>query len=267
MVEPKERTKNGFSVLLIDLAMGYRLDEIDKRIIYRLMQDARNTSAPQIADEVNVSAGTIRNRVQKMQEHGILTGFHANVDFERVDGQLTSLFICTVEVPSREGLAQRILEIPGVINVRELMTGRGNLHVKAVSDDTGDLSRIAYELSNYGLEIEGEDLVQNERYHPYHQFGPDEQRGHISMADLVSLSGEADVVELVIDTDAPIANKTLKEAGQEGMIGDELLVIAIERDDTVLTPKGSTRIQPDDVVTVFSREGVSKDVLREFVGE
>ncbi|WP_227376202.1 Lrp/AsnC family transcriptional regulator [Haladaptatus halobius] len=247
--------------------MGYRLDEIDKRIIYRLMQNARDTSAPQIADEVSVSAGTIRNRVQKMQEHGIITGFHTNIDFERVDGRLTSLFTCTAEVPSREGLAQGILEIPGVINVRELMTGRGNLQVKAVSEDTSDLSRIANELSNRGLEIENENLIQNERFHPYHQFGPDERQGHISMTDLVSLSGEADVVELVINSDAPIANKTLKEAGREGLIGDELLVIAIERDDSVLTPKGSTWIRPDDVVTVFSRGGVSQDVLREFVGE
>ncbi len=246
--------------------MGYRLDEIDRRIIYYLMRNARDTSAPQIATEVNVSSGTIRNRIQQLEDHGILTGFHANVDFERVDGRLTNLFTCTAPVPNRETLAQRILDIPGVINVRELMTGRGNLQVKAVGNDTSDLSRIARELSNRGLEIEGEDLIQNERFQPYHPFGPDKEGRHISMTDFVSLSGEADVAELAISGDSPIANKTLKEAGTEGLIGDDILVIAIERDDSMLTPRGDTRIRPDDVVTVFSREGVSDDALEGFSG-
>jgi len=246
--------------------MGYRLDEIDRRILYYLMQNARDTSAPQIAGEVNVSSGTVRNRIQQLEDHGILTGFHANVDFERVDGRLTNLFTCTAPVPNRETLAQRILEIPRVVNVRELMTGRGNLQVKAIGNDTSDLSRIARELSNRGLEIEGEDLIQNERFQPYQPFGPDKEGSHISMTDFVSLSGDADVAELAIGEDSPVANKTLKEAGAGGLIGDDILVIAIERDDTMLTPRGDTRIRPDDIVTVFSREGVSDDALEGFSG-
>jgi len=39
--------------------MGYRLDQIDKRIIYRLVEDARRISAPDIADELDVSSGAI----------------------------------------------------------------------------------------------------------------------------------------------------------------------------------------------------------------
>lgn len=41
---------------------GYRVDEIDRRIIHALMTNARETSAPMIAEEVTVSAGTILNR-------------------------------------------------------------------------------------------------------------------------------------------------------------------------------------------------------------
>jgi DNA-binding Lrp family transcriptional regulator len=244
--------------------MGYRLDEIDKRIVYHLMKNARDTSAPQIADEVSVSAGTIRNRINQMQEHRIITGYHANIDFEQVDGRLTNLFSCTTQAPMSETLVRRILNIPGVINVRELMTGRGNIQVKAVGEGTTDLSRIGHELTKCDLEIESENLIHTERFHPYHQFGPDERQDHVSMADLVSLSGKADIVELVISSEAPIAGKTLREAGQEGLIGDDLLVIAIERDDSVLTPKGGTLIQPNDVVTVFSREGMSEEVLQGF---
>ncbi|MFH5801888.1 winged helix-turn-helix transcriptional regulator [Haladaptatus sp. CMAA 1911] len=244
--------------------MAYRLDNIDKRIIYYLMKDARDTSAPTIADEVNVSAGTVRNRISQLQENGIITGFHANIDFEEADGRLTNLFSCTLQMPMGEKLAQQILEIPGVINIRELMTGRGNVQVKAIGDGTTDLSRIAYELTECGLEIEDEDLIQNERFHPYHEFGPDEPGDHISLTDLVSLSGNADIVEVAINPEAPVANKTLREAGEEGLIQDDLLVIAIEHDETVLTPKGDTLIRPNDVVTVFSRGGISDSILQSF---
>ncbi|WP_440007956.1 winged helix-turn-helix transcriptional regulator [Halomicrococcus sp. SG-WS-1] len=247
--------------------MGYRLDEIDRRIIYHLMRNARDTSAPQIADEVSVSPGTIRNRIQQMEDHGIITGFHAAIDFERTDGRLTNLYTCTADVPDREALAKRIFDISGVVNVRELMSGQGNLQVKAVGTDTNDLARISRELTDHGLQIVEESLIQNEISHPYHPFGPDEGQGRLELTDFMSLSGDAEVVEFVVDEGAPIAGRTLEEAGKEGLIETELLVISIERGDTMLTPKGETRVQPDDVITVFSRGGVSKDLLTGFTAD
>ncbi|WP_239640386.1 AsnC family transcriptional regulator [Halogeometricum pallidum] len=44
-----------------------RLDEVDKRILYYLARDARNVSAPMVAEEASVSAGTIRNRINQLE--------------------------------------------------------------------------------------------------------------------------------------------------------------------------------------------------------
>lgn len=247
--------------------MDYRLDEVDRRIVYRLMQDSRNTSAPSIAEEVNVSAGTIRNRIQQLEEHGIITGYHLGVDFERVDGKLTNVFVCSAPVPDREKVAKQVLQIPGVINVRELMAGRENLHVTAVGSDMNDVTRISRALSTMGLEIQGEDLLQREYQHPYHPFGPDDDRRTTSITDLISLTGNAEVIELTVEEDAPIAGKTLKEADSDGLIDDSVLVVAIERDGTIVTPKGRTEIRPDDLVTVFCQNGAADEVLEMFAGE
>lgn len=54
--------------------MANRLDEIDKRVLYHLAADARDTSAPAIAEEVNVSAGTIRNRIRQLEADGTIKG-------------------------------------------------------------------------------------------------------------------------------------------------------------------------------------------------
>lgn len=193
--------------------MDYRIDEIDRRIIYHLAADARNTSAPMIAEEMDVTPGTIRNRIDKLEENGIITGYHAHVEYERVGGRIVNLFICTAPVEDRERLAARALDISGIVNVRELMAGQRNLHVIGVGTDTNDITAIASELSNLGLEIESESILQSEMDHPYDPFGPENGRAKPSLADFVSLTGGAEVMEVSVADSAPVVGRSLSEAG------------------------------------------------------
>lgn len=243
---------------------GYRLDEIDRRIIYDLMVDSRNTSAPMIADEVNVSPATVRNRIKSLEKNGIIKGYSMNVDFERAEGYLTNLFLCHVDFNEVQRVTQKAASISGVINVRELMGGRRNLHVLAVGKDTSELRRIGGELSDLGLEIEDEMILQNDEWHPYTPFGPGDGEQRSSFTDLINLAGGADVIEVTVDESSEIAGKTLEEAVNEGLIRDETLVIAVERGDEMVTPNGSTVIQADDIVTVFSRDGADEELIRTF---
>ncbi|WP_225335912.1 Lrp/AsnC family transcriptional regulator [Halomicrobium urmianum] len=247
--------------------MDYRLDEIDRRIVYELMRDARDTSAPEIAEQVNVSPGTIRNRINQLEDHGIIKGYAASVDFERADGRLTNLYMCNAPISERESLAREVSAIPGVINVRELMTGRRNLHVLAVGEDTEDLRRISRALSRLGIDIEDEDLVQTETTSPYDAFGPDEDRPAAGATDFISLAGDASVVDVTVQSDAPIVDRTLADAVQSGILEESSLVIAIERDDRTLTPHGETVIRPDDIVTILCRGGDPEQVVSGFVAD
>ncbi|EMA09174.1 Lrp/AsnC family transcriptional regulator [Haloarcula marismortui] len=244
--------------------MSRRLDEIDKRIIYALQQDARNTSAPMVAEEMDVSPGTIRNRINQLEDTGIIKGYHADIDYERCESRLTNLFICNTSASDRENLARQALTVPGVVNVRELRTGRGNLQIKAVGEEMSDLTRIAHQLSKLGLEIEDEDLIQEEYFTSYEPFGPNGGRKQGIMTDMVSLSGGAEVVDVTVNADAPIVDTTLREANEKSLLGDEILVIAIEREDEMLTPKGDTEIRAGDLISVFARDGVPEKTLETF---
>lgn len=247
--------------------MDYRLDEIDRRIIYELMRDARNTSAPSIADQVNVSPGTIRNRISQLEEHGIIRGYTVGVDFEHADGHLTNLYVCNAPVSERKPLAREASAVPGVINVRELMTGRRNLHILAVGADTEALRRVTRALSRLGIEIEDETLLEAETHSPYGSFGPDEELQTGDATDFISLAGDANVVDVTVPNDAPIVDDSLAEAVEADVLDDDSLVIAIERGDRVLTPNGRTVVRPDDIVTVLSRSGNTDNVLEAFVAE
>lgn len=247
--------------------MDEQIDEIDKHIVYHLTRDARHTPAPAIAEEVDVSAATIRNRISQLEEKGIIRGYHADVDYERAEGQITNLFMCNSPVPQRESLAQQVRAISGVVNVRELMAGHGNLHVLAVGSDTEDMTRVARDLSNLGLEIEDEALLQREHTIPYHPYGPSDERERLRVADLTSLTGGAEVVELTVSADAPITGQTLAEANDVGLLTDQVLVVAIERGDSIITPKGNTEIRAGDLVSIFARDGVDEEIATAFTDE
>jgi Lrp/AsnC family leucine-responsive transcriptional regulator len=246
--------------------MARRLDEIDKRIIYALVKDARNISAPMIADEVDVSDGTIRNRIDQLEEAGIIRGYHADINYERCEGRLTNLFICNASVGERQSLAREVLTIPGVVNVREIRTGRGNLQIKAVGEDASDLTRIAQQINRLGLDIEDEDLIQQEYFAPYELFGPENGAQTDAMTDMMALSGGAEVVDVTVAEDAPIVGETLVEATENELLDEEILVIAIEREDEIITPKGDTKIQAGDLISVFARDGVPEPTLAAFGG-
>ncbi|WP_265108610.1 Lrp/AsnC family transcriptional regulator [Halosolutus halophilus] len=138
------------------------LDDLDRRIVHSLQQDARKTSASEIAERAGVSASTVRNRIRNLEETGILTGYRPEVNYEKASYQLQTLIVCTAPIPDREALAKKALEVSGVVAVREIMTGTENVHVEAIGSDGDDLSRIGRDLDELGLEVVDEDLIRNE---------------------------------------------------------------------------------------------------------
>ena len=246
--------------------MGIRIDRVDERILYRLAEDARHTSSPDIAGELDVSPPTIRNRIRRLEEAGIIQGYHAHVDYERVGGRLTNLFTCSTPGTDRERFARRVLGVPGVINVAEVMSGRDDLLVTAVGTDTDDITRIARDIKALGVIVEDEDLVHRQHFCPYFPFGPDEDRTTTPMTSVADLAGEANVVELRVGEGAAVAGRTIEESSDAGLIEDDVLVITIERDDETITPRGETTIQPGDLVTILTRRGLSDETLDTLTG-
>jgi DNA-binding Lrp family transcriptional regulator len=148
----------------------YDIDDLDRQIIHSLQRDARHTSASEIAESLDVSARTVRNRITKLEDAGVIRGYDVDVDYEAAGYQLHTLIVCTAPIHEREEIAQRALEVDGVVALREVMTGADNVHVEVVGVDGNDLSRIGRDLNNIGLEVVDEDLIRNEYTRPFHQF-------------------------------------------------------------------------------------------------
>ncbi|PSP94732.1 TrkA family potassium uptake protein [Halobacteriales archaeon QS_4_62_28] len=83
-----------------------------------------------------------------------------------------------------------------------------------------------------------------------------------SIVDFMRIGDEAEVFEITIKEGAPIAGRTLMEAGEEGLLPVDVLVVAIERNGTgdPITPRGATRLEVDDLLTVYSASGATPEV-------
>ena len=87
-----------------------------------------------------------------------------------------------------------------------------------------------------------------------------------SIVDFMHIGEEAEVFEITVGEDAPIAGRTLREADEADLIGGQTLIVAVERDGegTPITPRGNTRIEAGDLLTVYSGKGVTPEVTDVF---
>ena len=145
------------------------LDDVDRQILHQLQDNARN-NVTDIANEVGVSGNTVRNRMEQLEENGIIKGYSVDIDYKEAGLDLHFAFTCTSPISKREELARDILEIPGVIEVREFMTGQENIYLEALGTDAEDITRIAHEIDGLGAEIHIEKLIRNDFSHSFSPF-------------------------------------------------------------------------------------------------
>lgn len=156
------------------------LDEIDRGILHLLQQDARNQTPVDMAEQLPVSDGTVRNRIEKLEEQGIIRGYVPTIDYEEAGFPLQIVFSCTAPVKERSELAVQALEIDGVVNVRELMAPQRNVRVVGIATDIHDINRIAEDLTDLDLTLEQENLMADEHTRPFNHFGVECVEGSVS---------------------------------------------------------------------------------------
>ena len=146
------------------------LDNVDRGILHLLQLDARNTTAQEIADKTGVSPSTVRNRIDELEATGVIEGYHPQIQYEAANLQLQALFVVTAPPTERTEAVEDLLDIKGVVDIRETLTGRRNIYVEAVGTTTTDIARITDAIHQLGLEIESSDIMKQHRRQPFDHF-------------------------------------------------------------------------------------------------
>jgi trk system potassium uptake protein TrkA len=83
-----------------------------------------------------------------------------------------------------------------------------------------------------------------------------------AIVDYMRIGEDAEVFEIEVTEDAPIAGMRIDDLAAEGLLDEEMLIVAIERNGggRPITPKGHTRIEAHDLLTVYSGVGADPEI-------
>jgi DNA-binding Lrp family transcriptional regulator len=121
-----------------------QLDETDVKILKALTEDAR-LSSRQIAKQCDVSVGTALSRIRKMEEEGIIKGYTALLDQEKLGYELTVMTEMTVSKGRLLEVENEIARMPNVCCVYDL-TGLADAAIIAKFKNREELSKFTKRL-------------------------------------------------------------------------------------------------------------------------
>lgn len=120
------------------------LDAIDVEILKALVFDAR-LSSRQIAKQCNVSIGTVLTRIKRMENEGIIKGYSALLDHEKLGYELTAITEITVSKGRLLEVENEIARLPHVCCVYDV-TGLTDAIIIAKFKTREELSKFAKRL-------------------------------------------------------------------------------------------------------------------------
>jgi len=121
-----------------------QLDETDVKILKALTVDSR-LSSRQIAKQCDVSIGTVLSRMKKMEKEGIIRGYSALLDQERLGYELTVVSEITVSKGRLLEVENEIARLPNVCCVYDV-TGLVDAIIVAKFKNREELSKFTKRL-------------------------------------------------------------------------------------------------------------------------
>jgi DNA-binding Lrp family transcriptional regulator len=125
-------------------ALNMLLDETDVKILKALTANAR-LSSRQIAKQCGVSIGTALSRIKKIEGEGVIKGYAALLDQEKLGYELTVVTEITVSKGRLLEMESEIARIPNVCCVYDL-TGLADAAIIAKFKNREDLSKFTKHL-------------------------------------------------------------------------------------------------------------------------
>ena len=131
------------------------LDDTDKAIVRELQRNAR-TPFSEIARRIDMSSATVHDRVKRMEEEGVIRGYHAEIEPSALGLEIEALVGLRIE----QGMATDVLDrLEGVAAVQDvvLVTGEWDAVMRLAAHSTQELRELMFDRI---ADIEGVDRSQ-----------------------------------------------------------------------------------------------------------
>ena len=119
------------------------LDQVDRRILLELQQDGRMTNV-EIARRADITAPPCLRRVRRLEEAGIIRGYHADIDPALLGWEIVFFAVVGLESQKEAVLSAFERTVAQWPEVREchMIRGGGDFLLRLVARDTADENRL-----------------------------------------------------------------------------------------------------------------------------
>lgn len=125
------------------------LDAIDQRILDILIANARTTTA-ELARQVGLSSPSVAERVRRLEEAGVITGYSADVSLEAI-GRPIAVWFRVRPVPGEmQRVAELLQDIPEITQC-DRITGEDCFLARASLVSIADMERVIDRIVPYAM--------------------------------------------------------------------------------------------------------------------
>jgi len=124
------------------------LDQVGWNLLRELQRDAR-IGYSELGRRVGLSSPAVAERVRRMEEAGIIKGYHAEIDLERVGLPVVAFILIRVAGTACAETKQLLAQMPEVLECHRL-TGADSLLVKVAVPHVTYLEELINQIGVYG---------------------------------------------------------------------------------------------------------------------
>jgi Lrp/AsnC family leucine-responsive transcriptional regulator len=124
------------------------LDETGWRILEELQQDARLTFQ-ELGQRVGLSSPAVNERVRKLEDAGIITGYGAKLDYAKVGLPIMAIMRLTTPINPWPQASDLMKDVPELLEFHRV-TGGDSYIMKVVVSSIAHLERVIDRLVPYG---------------------------------------------------------------------------------------------------------------------
>ena len=124
------------------------MDKIDRKLVKALQENARY-SLKQLSERVFLSSPAVAARIEKLQRDGIITGFHADIDLEKIDYHILAFINVEMFPKEKPAFILFIKDEPSVLECN-IVSGSYTMLVKAAFQSTVDMDRFISKVQRFG---------------------------------------------------------------------------------------------------------------------
>jgi Lrp/AsnC family leucine-responsive transcriptional regulator len=129
--------------------LSQTIDDIDAKILEVLQKKGR-TKRNDLAESVGLSLPAVSERLRKLEEHGIITGYYAKLDSQKLGKDITAFIFVTVDSSKHyTQFLEHAREQDDILECHAI-TGEGTHLLKVRTANTASLERLLSRIQAWG---------------------------------------------------------------------------------------------------------------------